>query len=227
MPRDLLEIMRERIAEAIGGRDKALALQKSSQGRFNRSTVQSWIDGKTAPDLAELHDLAAQTGRPLSWFLPLDSQEPPHVLVPMSRAEAAAGAGANQDEVEKGEVFPFSRAFIERLGGSPAKVESLRASGDSMEPTILGGALLMLDTSRKEPPKFVPKPVKAPRNRPPLDRVYVFVQDGHLRLKRLRRLDAKGLVAIISDNIAVHPPEFAAFVELTVLGEVIWWDNRL
>jgi hypothetical protein len=48
-----------------------------------------------------------------------------------------------------------------------------------------------------------------------------------LRLKRLRLLDAKGMTAIISDNIALHPPEFVPIGELSIIGEVIWWDNRL
>lgn len=226
MPIDPLQIMRERIAEALGGQS-AEAFVSERAASFSKNTLRSWIDGKTCPRVRDLLELARLTGRDPFFFLPLKEEPPPYVLVPMSHAEAAAGAGANLDEVEKGEPFPFSRAFIKRLGGEPNSVESLRARDDSMEPTIKDGALLMIDRSQRKPHEFKQKPVKAPKERLKPDYIFVFRQDEHLRLKRLRLLDAKGAIAILSDNITVHQPEFTKLCELDILGRVIWWDNLL
>ena len=41
MAADPMAFARERIAEAIGGREKALSFEKRSEGRFKRKTLQS------------------------------------------------------------------------------------------------------------------------------------------------------------------------------------------
>ncbi len=222
-----------RIAEVT---DPLGSIKKASETiGIATNTLSRARRGENEPSPFVLVKIAKATNVSVEWLLGLSDDRlprtvlgsPAHVLVPMCRAEAAAGAGADNGDVERGEPFPFPRAFIERRGGSPARVESLRAKGDSMEPTIASGALLILDVSRTEPPKPQPKTLKGPKKRAPPDGVYVFLQDGQLRLKRLRRMDAHGLTAIISDNIALHPPEFAQWSELKVLGEVIWWSNLL
>lgn len=224
----------ERVSEltkpfgSIAKAAKALKIAPNTLSRLRR--------GENEPTASVLLALADGLNVSMEYLLGLSDEpqprtilgsKPAHVLVPVFHAAAAAGAGAQNGDVHKAEPFPFPAAFIEKCGGHPASAESLRASGDSMEPTIASGALLIVDASQREVPKFLSRQKKAPRKPLPQDPIYVFVQDGHLRLKRLRLLDEDGTVAIISDNIAVHPPEFARISELDVLAKVIWWDNRL
>ncbi|QLP98913.1 MAG: hypothetical protein HZY79_15750 [Rhodoblastus sp.] len=57
--------------------------------------------------------------------------------------------------------------------------------------------------------------------------MFVFIWQGDLRLKRLLRQPGEQLT-ITSDNATLYPPEIVpAHAALTVLGRVIWWDNRL
>ncbi|WP_342394786.1 S24 family peptidase [Rhodoblastus sp.] len=232
---DWLSIVRTRIAEAIGGRSGALAFEKATGGRFRRTTVQRWIDGGTWPDLAEMTEFAAATGRPVEWFLGTEAPKAPEppgtVIVPVLDVHASAGPGRVADVVRAEAEFAFPLYFLRRLIGdraSSAKLESLRAHGDSMAPTIANGALLIVDRSQRD----LPQPVKnGPKTRRPLANapIFVFYQGEDLRLKRLRPVNEK-LVAVISDNIEEYPVEIVqpgADGALKIIGKVIWWDNRL
>ena len=55
--------------------------------------------------------------------------------------------------------------------------------------------------------------------------IYVFLQEGALRVKRLR-VDRKGGTIALSDNSA-YDPEILNKQDFKVIGRVIWWDNRL
>jgi phage repressor protein C with HTH and peptisase S24 domain len=228
---DFLQTIRARIDEAIGGRSAALALEKASDGRFVRTTVQRWIDGRTHPDVADLKALAEFTGKPIAWLLGLDEPAPFRersvVEVPSLDVRAAAGHGRFNLTAHAVASFPFPREFIERLGGSPRYTECMRSDGDSMLPTIESGALLLVDRAQN----MVQEPKKPARGRSPLpkDEIFVFIQGDALRIKRLRRL-SRDFLAIISDNVSDHPPEILDRDEaarVKIIGKVIWWDNRL
>lgn len=206
-------------------------------------TLKDYASGRTSPPLDRFLQIAAAAGRDPTWFLTaqtttISSQTQVQgssgggtVLVPVVDAQAAAGYGRFPDEARKVAEFPFPREFILRLGGEPNRVSALRSVGNSMEPTIADGALMLMDQSKVE--ADIPRPEKrtrkTPPRRPPLDRIYVFFQSGGLRVKRLRWLDERYMAAI-SDNFAEHPPEIfdpGGPEHVKVLGRLIWWDNRL
>ena len=225
--------MRMKIAEALGGRAGALRFEREN-GAFQRKTLQSWIDGKTTPDMAELMAFAKAVERPLDFFLP-DREPPPSVpfvMIPVVDARAAAGIGRIPDQAIVREAVPFARRFLERLGASPNSVSALRATGDSMAPTITDGALMFIDESQRILPAARKRSRKS-RDRAAPDPIYVFFHsDDGMRIKRLRRIAVgdKECLAIISDNFAAHPPEILPPDEVgyfKILGKVIWWDNRL
>ncbi|MGO8738582.1 S24 family peptidase [Rhodoblastus sp.] len=138
---------------------------------------------------------------------------------------AAAGAGAVADVVRAEAEFAFPIYFLEKLLEKPAgfaKLSSLRACGDSMEPTIANKALLIIDENDRDYPK-VPR-----KGRRALPNIYVFSTTDGVRLKRLRRIDEE-FIAILSDNPA-QPEEIFRLNRdgpLKIIGKVIWWDNRL
>ena len=104
-----------------------------------------------------------------------------------------------------------------------------RCAGESMTPTIQDGAMLIIDETQTKLRPFQAPPRKARSAPPKRDDIFVFFQGDDLRLKRLRQLD-HGYVAILSDNHAENPLEIlkpgreGAF---SILGKVIWWDNRV
>jgi len=148
------------------------------------------------------------------------------VHVPHLDVEAAAGAGCFVDVVLAEASFPFPYPFLEKLLGDAARyarLETLRAKGDSMAPTIEDGALLMLDRAQSTLP-----PVPAKSRRCPAE-IYVFIQKGDVRLKRLQRIDSD-FIAIHSDNRDEFPPEVFNLKRdgsFKIIGKIVWWDNRL
>lgn len=295
MPGDPVAFMRERIEEAIGGRSRALALEESSGGRFSRSTLQRWIDGKTAPTVPELVELGGLTGRPLSFFLSLEAEsgvpgdqaevralvgsfasladaqkhldtekgEPDPALLlalaekfhvsmefllglsddpspspsrdrgkmsssvmfkPVRRLDvhASAGAGAVNHGFTVDAMLPFPRWMLQKLGATSAKLSFLRARGDSLEPTIKNGALLLVDEGDVKL-RFPPPKAESPWSHPD---IYVFSRGDELRVKHLRRDKTKGLLFALSDHPA-YEPEILSEADIKIEGRVIWWDNRL
>ena len=193
------------------------------------NTVSRMKSGENEPQALALAAFAEKTGVSLEWLIGLRDDDTPTspariVEVPGLDVRAAAGAGHFNHVATRVESFPFPRAFIERLGGSPNRTECLRSTGDSMSPTIENGALLLVDRSQNVVRE--PKKTKSGASK---DEIFVFIQGDDLRVKRLRRL-SKDFLALVSDNIAMYPPEIldrddAARVK--IIGKVIWWDNRL
>lgn len=130
------------------------------------------------------------------------------VRVPRYDATLAAGAGSWNEGKRRLDDIPFTPAFFQkRLGRtSGGGFAVLEASGDSMEPGISNGDLLLVDESD----------VRLS------DGVFAFVLDEEARVKRFRkRVDG---VTIISDNAAYPPEELAsdALDRIKIIGRIRW-----
>jgi len=219
---DPIEQVSRRIATAIGGREKALSVEKASGGRFKRQRLQSWIDGETSPPIAELFELAKFLGRDVSYFLGSSVEDT--VAVEKLDIRAAAGGGAINNIAKTEETREFPLWMLQKLTrtarGKPSKLRLIRTSGDSMEPLIRSGALLLVDETARDP-RSSPKP----ENQWDHTDVYVFLQEEQLRVKRLH-VDPKGVTIALSENTS-YGPEILRKQDFKVLGRVIWWDNRL
>ena len=235
MPHDPLATLRRRIEEVVGGRRNAMAFAASSGGVFTRKTLQSWIDGKTWPDAAEIYALAEATGMRPAFFLQDDGAQllpqamPGIVMVPRMAVHAAAGDGQLTGEETAIDTLPFPLEFAEKIAPRGAALNCLRATGDSMAPAIADGALVIIDLKQTQLAPWRPPTRKTARRPLPQDGIYVFEQAGFVRLKRLRD-DGEGMIVILSDNVDVHPIEFykrGRGLPLRIIGRVVWWDNRL
>ncbi len=140
------------------------------------------------------------------------SGDPDVIHLPVLGVRVAAGAGGlNTEEPIEG-IVPFSRSALERLGVPAERVHGIRAHGDSMEPTIGDGTLVLVDTSRKRLTAGV----------------YALVVDDQARLKRISP-HVDGSVSLISDN-AGYPPERVARADLDriqVVGRAFWTERLL
>lgn len=226
MSRDLRkELFAERVAEAIG--DNVLEFARRSGLMAIHRNIANWKANPGSIKTENLSLIAQAAGRPIGWFF---GEDPPGtVMVPILDVQAAAGDGRVVDVVRAETEFAFPVYFVQRLLGAKAgcaRLSSLRAKGDSMEPTILDGALLMIDEAQHELPK-PPSSAKMRRTEPD---IFVFFSTSEgLRLKRISCID-KDTFAIISDNIHERPPEIfrqGKDGKISIIGKVIWWDNRL
>lgn len=123
--------------------------------------------------------------------------------------EASAGPGAFADTARVVDYLIFREDWVRRaLGADPRKLVLVTATGDSMEPAIRSGDLLLVDTG-------VDRLVD--------DAIYVVARHGRLMVKRLQSL-FNGAVVIRSDN-AVYADETldpADAEQLHVAGRVRW-----
>lgn len=131
------------------------------------------------------------------------------VLVPRYDVQASAGPGAFADMERVTDVLAFRADWVRRtLRTDPAQLALISAAGDSMDPTIRPGDLLLVDTSANEVAH---------------DGIYVVVMGTHVLVKRVQRLYREGLV-VKSDNpaydeIRIGPDEMGEFI---VAGRVCW-----
>jgi phage repressor protein C with HTH and peptisase S24 domain len=187
-------------------------------------TLQGYIRGGELK-LSNAASLARATGVRLEWLAngsgPMRGEEtgevttitaatpPGHVLLPLLEARAAAGnhGGLRSDHLV--DFIAFSESFLKQtLRRSPQNLALLTASGDSMDPTIRDGDLLLVDTSaRRIEGSFI----------------YVLAIGGGLLVKRIH-LRRDGSVLLKSDNPKYDAEEVPAAETptLEVLGQVIW-----
>lgn len=129
--------------------------------------------------------------------------------IPRVAAEASAGPGAANGEVEVVGSLAFRRDWLRERGVKPERALLVTVTGDSMSPRIEKGDLVLLDLDRTQVANGEP---------------HVFVDiDGDTRLKRLHRL-GRNTLAIVSDNPA-YLPELRHGVDaerVKVLGRVVW-----
>jgi len=132
------------------------------------------------------------------------------VMVPRYDVEASAGPGALTSEENVIDYMAFQAGWVRRaLGVDPNCLALISAKGDSMEPTIRAGDLLLIDTGV---------------NQVEDDAIYIIVLDGHLMVKRLQRFIG-GVVSVKSDNAAyveqtLSADELAAYA--VIAGRVRW-----
>lgn len=102
------------------------------------------------------------------------------VLVPLYDQRAAAGHGAAARDEGPAGFFSFRRGWVRAtLGGDPSRLALMPAAGDSMEPLITDGDLLLVDLS-------VTTPSGAG--------VYVLERGGDLTVKNVHPLLSGGLI---------------------------------
>jgi phage repressor protein C with HTH and peptisase S24 domain len=135
-------------------------------------------------------------------------------MIPYLDIQAAAGSGMLNHHEETIGFLAFQASWLSRRGINPQNARVLTAKGDSMEPTIRDGDVLLVDTS--------------------IDNVinhgiYVLVYVGMLLVKRLsKKLD--GSIIMRSDNRETYDDEvipFASLAEVFIAGRVMWFGRTI
>lgn len=194
-----------------------------SIGKSARS-LDRYVKGEAEPPVSVITSLAECSGYSLRWIASgegpelqadVDRVSDGEATAPIPRLDvrASAGFGASGDGGEMIETIDFPRDFLRASGVTPANARILSVSGDSMEPTLNSGDLLLVDVS-----------VKRIRN----EALYVLVRDDDVYVKRAQRR-LNGTVLITSDNTRYPPEEFseADADRLLVAGRVAWYGRSL
>lgn len=137
------------------------------------------------------------------------------VLVPRYNIEASAGGGSVIHSEQIVDHLAFKTDWVHKeLGTTPKNLILVHAMGDSMEPTIRSGDLLLVDRSKAR--------VKG-------EGIYLISLDEGLMVKRIDWL-LNGSVAIRGDNPVVSREQILPSIELEklrILGRVVWIGSKV
>lgn len=144
-----------------------------------------------------------------------DGEELPEgfVLVPRYDVAAAAGSGAVIHSEQIVDSLAFRSSWIRELGLKADALALISTRGDSMEPTLHPGDLLLIDLSSGAVAE---------------DAIYAIHNDGLLVVKRVQKM-MDGSIIIKSDNPAYKEQtlEKGMLENVRIVGRVVWAGRRL
>lgn len=129
---------------------------------------------------------------------------------------AAAGNGAVVEHETPDDALVFKEQWVRvELGARPQDLYLIRVAGDSMEPTLRSGDVILVDRRA---------------TRPDREGVYILRMNGMLLVKRLQALPG-GKVRVISDNAAFSsfdlPTGDLEGGDMVIIGRVVWTGRRM
>jgi SOS-response transcriptional repressor LexA len=137
-----------------------------------------------------------------------------YVYIPRYDITASAGPGSFVDLEPEPDVIAVNRDWLRtELHQNPADVSMIDVRGDSMQPTMMDGDVVLVTSQIRQ--------IR--------DGIYVLRFDGLLMVKRLQR-QPKGRLMVASDNPA-YPPFTVDLndesTDFAVLGRVVWVGRKL
>lgn len=134
------------------------------------------------------------------------------VLIPMVSGKISAGKGlAPIEEAEVEMKLAFRLDWIKRKGDY-TKMSLIRVEGDSMEPTLYSGDIVLVDGNRN----FVDLH----------GGIYAIYIKDSIMIKRIQYLFAEEKLEIISDN-QKYKPIIVSPDDIHVIGKVIWVGREI
>lgn len=151
-----------------------------------------------------------QIGTPIiEWDSPEDLPEGEFVIVPRFDIHVACGNGhVVYDEMPMEQGAAFRSDWVKREGLYLRNLATVRATGDSMEPSIYAGDALLVDRAQTHVQD---------------GRVFLLRFGDEVRVKRLFKR-ADGGVRIVSDNAGKYPEEVVTAAEMEhieIIGRVV------
>lgn len=132
------------------------------------------------------------------------------VFINQVRGEISAGGGLVPDNVIEMRIA-FRKDWIEHRG-DPENMSLIRVSGDSMEPTLFSGDLVLVDHGRN----YID----------PQGGIYAVAIDHQIMIKRIQLLLSTEKVVIISDNEKYRPIEIDSS-QIKINGKIIWFGREI
>jgi phage repressor protein C with HTH and peptisase S24 domain len=221
--KNLVQVVTQRLKQL---ETNAFAVEKAAG--LPADAVRSILRGekKSGTTLNRAKDVCEALGLELYIGLPRDiagAPQPPaadpneFANIPLHEASLAAGAGVENGSEPVVDYLSFRRDWLRRIGTAPADAVLARVEGESMQPTIWAGDMVLIDTGKTE------IPIRTSNAKKGRSSVYALLDDGRARVKRIER-PTQDQVMLLSDN-PDNGPEFADTKTLTIIGKVMWWGH--
>lgn len=138
-----------------------------------------------------------------------------HINLPFYEVSASAGAGLLAEVEEQPRTVSFEPYWLRNeIGVCPNNVFLMLVEGDSMQPTLKNGSMIMVDRDVDNLS----------------DGIYVMRYDNNLLVKRLQMLPG-GIIRVKSDNSMYDPWEITRpqldGEELALIGRVVWTGQKM
>ncbi len=217
----------DRITERLTVLDISQA-ELARRVKVSQPTINALIRGG-ATGSKHLHKIAAELETSPAW-LAGETDDPSPVAPRTSAVDALAeemdlailpeldigfamGAGTTiVEQFEQKGIVPFSRTWLRSMmGGTVEDLFVARGDGDSMEPTLKDGDIVLIDSAQKT--------IRAQ------DRIWAVSYGDLGMIKRVRRTPG-GSYLLLSDNPNVSPVE-CFDDEMQVIGRVVWIGRRI
>jgi len=196
---------------------------------FPETTIGNYLRGDRVPTADFLSRLREKTGADINWLLTGESDSTlgfaegaasystaESVAIARFSVQASAGDGAVVLAQEAADYFRVGRDWLERYMPRGARTGIIEARGDSMEPTIRDGDILLLNFDIHNQDIVS-------------GGVFVITIDGNLFVKRLQIM-LDGTIMIRSDNERYEPERIDreyADEKMQVHARVVWAGGPL
>ena len=194
-------------------------------------TMNHYESGKRAPSSELLSQIAKTLGCDPGWLLTGEGQaeknevlpnEPipssllnDFVLLPRYNIESSVAGGSVIHSEQIVDHLAFKLSWVSKeIGTDPNNLLLIHSVGDSMEPTLCSGDLLLVDRNKAR--------MKG-------DGIYLINFDNGLIVKRLEWM-MDGTVVIRGDNTSVSREQKLTAIEmekLNLLGRVVWVGGKV
>lgn len=197
-------------------------------GKPDTTAIQS-LRKNASPAIDRVAAIAGVLGLELYLGLPRDAGPIEQVTVegddyahiPLHAAMLAAGAGAENGSEEIIDHLAFRRDWLTRMGVSASSAALARVWGDSMQPSLWPGDMILINTASKEPP--LRRRDAHDRRRSP---IYALIDNGEARVKRVERpMEDQMLLISDSPDYAPELRQGGDIKSITIVGKVVWWGH--
>lgn len=188
----------ERLKSVVGNDSLRGFAQKCA---ISPSTLSSYLSGDTFPTLDRLMMIADVSNSSYSW-LATGNEAPSSnnavvvksddiTEVPQYDLAASAGAGSLVISSNPIAKFEFANSWLVEQGLNGKRLTVVPVKGDSMEPTLSEGDLMLVELFDENTLGY--------------DGICVFSCDDGIKVKRLQRDLSRGGLHVISDNPSYRP----------------------
>lgn len=208
-------------------------IQAAATLGINNRTYQNYEYGFSKPNTENLKKIIDYYGCSYHWFLTGQGERfsteggpslsdftiiPPQpdfpvddfVFIRQVNGKISAGGGMMPDDTAD-MLCAFRKDWVKRKGGKPDRMSLIKVDGDSMEPTLMAGDLVLVDHSRT---------VVTPQGG-----IYALSIDDEIMIKRVQPVYPDKLL-VISDN-KQYPAQEIATENVRVNGKIIWYGREM
>lgn len=187
--------------------------------KIDEKNIRNYLDGESLPTLRTLTKISEGSKKPIGWFTDKENIQPTssdYCHVPLYNIQAAAGHGSYVDSEYPLDVVAFRTDWIKNeLRLDPKQLSLIFVTGDSMEPTLHSGDIVLIDHSSIENIN---------------DGLWVIRMGSGPLVKRIqKKLDNK--LVIKSDNKEGYDPIeidlTKEYEDLEFIGRVVWHGGRI